>query len=66
VCEWGGAFGAAAFGVRLLTVFDSAVMDSFILRISLQRVSEGGGMELALSGLQPRSLQVVGLVRKEQ
>lgn len=62
---WGVAFGAVVFGSRLLTVRDSVVMDSFMLRISLRKASEGGVVGLAASGSHPRIWQVVGLVRKE-
>ena len=63
---WGVAFEAAALGSKLLTVVDSAVMDSFMVRISLRKVSEGEVVGLAASGLPPRSWQVVGLVRNER
>ena len=62
-CVW--VVLAMTFGCRLCTALDSVAMDSFMLRISLQRGSEVGVLWGWAVGSKPRTLMVVGDVRKE-
>jgi hypothetical protein len=60
-----GALAAPALGWRLVTALDSAVMVSFIEKISFRRGSEGGVCLGGDVGSNPNILMVVGEERKD-